>query len=179
VILWCLLLLEKHPHWRRAVLEELHDRPIVTLASLADTSKLNATVLEAERLRPPLVLLPRVAHQPFEFMGYQLSTDMPILHAITLVHFLEEIYENPLCFKPERHIGGLRHPATRHSLFGMGPHRCVGMPLARHQAALTLSELLSNWRIEFDFEPSLDYVLKDNVTPLEEKLPVRFRQGRA
>lgn len=179
VILWALLLLERHPEWQRAVREELHERPIITVASLADTPRLNATILEVERLRPPLVLLPRIAHQPFEFAGYRIANGMSLLHGITLVHFLEELYDDPLSFRPERHLEGLRHPATRHSLYGMGPHRCVGMPLARHQAALTLSVLVPEGRVAFDFEPSLGYVLKDNVTPIEDSLPVHFVASQA
>jgi len=175
VILWSLLLMHRHPAWREAVIEELRGRGLVTAATLADTPRLNATVLEAERLRPPLVLLPRVPRQPFAFGGHTISDALPILHAITLVHFLEELYPEPLAFRPERHLAGLTHPATRHSLFGMGPHRCVGMPLARHQAALTLQEILANWRLDLEFEPSLDCVLKDNLTPIEERLPARFR----
>src|SRR5208282_883610 len=33
VILWALLLLERHPEWREAVREELCERPIITVAS--------------------------------------------------------------------------------------------------------------------------------------------------
>jgi cytochrome P450 len=176
VILWSLLLMHRHPQWREAVAAELRGRGVVTATNLADMARLNAVVLEAERLRPPLVLLPRVPQRPFEFGGYTITGDLPILHAMTLVHFLEELYPDPLAFQPERHLAELTHPATRHSLFGMGPHRCVGMPLARHQAALTLQEILVDWRLEFDFEPSLAYVLKDNLTPIEEHLPVRFRR---
>ena len=177
VILWSLLLLDRHEAWRREVVEEVRARPIVTVASLADTPKLNGTILEAERLRPPLVLLPRIPNRDFAFAGHRVAAGTAMLHAITLVHFLEELYAEPLAFRPERHLEGLRHPATRHALYGMGPHRCVGMPLARHQAALTLSELLGSWRIELGFTPSLACVLKDNVTPREERLPVRFTRA--
>jgi hypothetical protein len=39
---------------------------------------------------------------------------------------------------------------------------------------VSLAEILDGWTLEFGFEPSLDYVMKDVLTPQEERLPVRF-----
>jgi cytochrome P450 len=171
-ILWTLLLLQAHPDWAARVRAEAA-RAAAQGLSVADSGDLYAAVLEAERLRPPVSVSVRVAGADFDFAGYDVPKGTRLIHPTTLVHFLDEMYEHPLEYRPERQFGA-RYPPRLHASFGLGTHRCVGMPLARQQVLVALSELLLSWDIEMLFRPSLSYVLRENVTPRLKRLPARI-----
>lgn len=175
IILWTLLLLHANPGWTQEVLAELADLPSGDELSPARAPKLHATIFESERLRPPFPILPRVAVRDFELGGRLVPGGAPIIHALTLVQFMEEHFEAPLEFRPQRHLGS-RQLTKLHAAFGMGLHRCIGMSQSRHQAAITLRELLCNWEIEYGFQPSLGYRMEAAVTPAETRLPVTVRR---
>ncbi len=177
IILWALLFLARDPELAQRVRAEVTALDNSSELSANEAPLLNATVLEAERIRPPFPFLPRVATNDFDLAGKRVPADQPLLHAITLVHFLDEIYPDPLTFRPERHLT-IHHPAKLHSAFGMGPHRCIGMPQSRIQAAQTLAELLRHWNLEVRFEPSMRYRMKSSVTPIEDSLPVIVTRRR-
>lgn len=174
-ILWTLLLLEAHPEWKEKVKREAAAAGAEGIG-ITQRGDLYAALLEAERLRPPLSMLVRVAGADFDFAGYHVPKGTRLIHPITLVHFLDEVYEQPLEYRPERHFAAT-HSAKLHASFGLGTHRCIGMPLARQQALVTLSELLANWEIQMLFQPSLSYVLRENVTPRPTRLPARIMRA--
>lgn len=171
-ILWTLLLLRAHPGWLARVRGEVAGAAGQGI-STAESGDLYAAVLEAERLRPPVSVSVRVAGADFSFAGYDVPKGTRLIHPVTLVHFLDEVYERPLEYRPERQLGAT-HPPRLHATFGLGTHRCVGMPLARQQVLVTLSELLLNWEVKMLFRPSLSYVLRENVTPRLKRLPARI-----
>lgn len=169
-ILWTLLFLQAYPEWLERARRE------ATRGTALEHGDLYAALLEAERLRPPISMEVRVTGEDFTFAGYDVPKGTRLLHPITLVHFLDEVYERPFEFLPERHAD-ISHSAAVHATFGMGPHRCVGLPLARQQSLVTLAELVRNWEIEMLFEPSLSYVFRDSVTPDLERLPARIARA--
>ena len=173
VILWTLLYLDQNQRWRSEVFEEVCSAQPDRLTDPIAMPKLNASILEAERLRPPFPVVLKMSNTDFELGGYRVASQTRLLHPMTLVHFLDEIYPDALVFRPERHFQA-SHSAKLHSAFGIGVHRCIGMPLAREQAMRTVAELLNNWIIQLEFTPSLNYIMKDNVTPIESSLPARI-----
>jgi len=177
IILWALLYLLTDRELAQRVRAELRGLAPESELSPAEAPLLNATVLEAERIRPPFPFLPRATVRDFELGGRRVAADQPLLHAITLVHFLEEVYPDPFSFRPERHLT-IHHPAKLHAAFGMGPHRCIGLPQARVQAAQTIAELMKNWNVELLFEPSMRYRMTSAVTPIEDTLPVMVTRRR-
>jgi hypothetical protein len=66
---------------------------------------------------------------------------------ILLLHQREDLYENPLSFKPERFMGERIDPLDWLP-FGGGPRRCVGAYLAEFEMQIVLKELLTHYTIQ-------------------------------
>jgi cytochrome P450 len=84
--------------------------------------------------------------------------------AITVPHYLPEIYKNPTSFDIDRFDRDQLEHRTPGAFasFGLGPHACLGSNLAEVMMALTVATLVHDYRIEM--EPS-DYELKVSVDP--------------
>jgi cytochrome P450 len=74
------------------------------IRALAQKPKLKASILETQRIRPGIFALSKHAGEDFEFEGYRVPAGTDVLHVNTLGHFLEEVYEEPFRFKPERFL---------------------------------------------------------------------------
>ncbi|MBO0727672.1 MAG: cytochrome P450 [Acidimicrobiaceae bacterium] len=60
----------------------------------------------------------------------------------------------------------IQRPRYPHLGFGAGPHSCLGMTLAAHEARAFLDVVLHNWPgWEFDGEPEIEWVIDDSSTP--------------
>lgn len=173
-ILWTLLLLESRPDWREELREELTTWTPEEAGSFATFPKLRATVLESERLRPAIPHAMRVAARDLEFSGAVIPTGSTVLHAATLTHFLDEIYEDPMAFKPERFLIGGECPHRAHGTFGGGSHVCLGQPLARVQVPLAVAVLTKHTDLASCAPVSLRARLDGVVTPVERDLPTKL-----
>lgn len=122
--------------------------------------KLKATIFEIERMFPAAPVLARVVEKPFEFSGYQLEKGDKVLHLQTLPHFLEEIYEEPYRFKPQRWIDN-KYSKKSQGTFGGSTHICLGMNLARIHMPIVLANILSAYHLEqvsdSDIKVNLNY----------------------
>src|SRR5207249_7741025 len=147
VILWELLFVAANPEWRDELRAELEGWDPGRTLEPGAYPKLIATATEMERLRPPFPFFPRVAGADFEWRGVTVPKGTRILHTITLCHFLEEIFEAPYEFRPSRFLGDRAYPPRAIGLFGGGTHLCLGMPLARLEAPLTLAAVVSGWDV--------------------------------
>lgn len=116
---------------------------------------LKATIMEMERLFPAAPVLSRVVAQPFEFAGHQLEKGMKVLHLQTLPHFLEEVYEEPYRFKPERWLEN-DYSKKAFGTFGGSTHICLGMNLARIHMPVTLANILQNYDLIPESEPGIE-----------------------
>jgi cytochrome P450 len=178
-VLWTLLLLQSRPDWAAELRAELEVWAPEYASTLGGFPRLQATVLEAERLRPAIPFSVRVAARDLEFSSRQIPEGTTVLHAATLTHFLDEIYDDPTAFRPERFLldGGSRTadpPARAHGTFGGGPHGCPGQPLARLHVPLAVAILTKHAEL-VPFGPvSLRARLDGVATPVERSLPVRL-----
>lgn len=84
---------------------------------------------EALRLRPVLDFVLRRVMEPIEVGGYEFEEGDVLAPSIYLVHRREDIYPDPLAFKPERWEGGKPGTYTWFP-FGGGVRRCIGMQFA-------------------------------------------------
>jgi cytochrome P450 len=178
-ILWTLLLLQSRPEWVSELRAELHAWAPEHAATPGRFPRLQATVLEAERLRPAIPFSVRVAAHDLVFSSRQIPQGTTVLHAATLTHFLDEIYDDPMAFRPERFLtdgsGPAGAPVARaHGTFGGGPHGCLGQPLARLHVPLAVATLTKHADL-VPFGPvSLRARLDGVASPVERHLPVRI-----
>src|SRR4029078_9770837 len=83
----------------------------------------------------------RTAKQDIEVGGRKIRAGEPIALGYASANRDVAVFENP----DEFILNGPN--IDRHLAFGLGPHRCAGMPLARMMHRVTLEELLKRARI--------------------------------
>jgi len=94
-----------------------------------DDDYLDAVCKETLRLRPVLPAVIRKLTAPFTVGGHTLPAGVAVVPSIHLVHTREDVYPEPLAFRPERF---LEQPAGTYTWipFGGGVRRCLGASFA-------------------------------------------------
>ncbi|MEU9471804.1 cytochrome P450 [Streptomyces avermitilis] len=116
----------------------------------------DAVVQESLRLHPPVVVLPRVAAQDFEFAGHLIRAGRRLAISPYVTHRMPEVWPQATEFLPERWSPG--HPAHRPATpstylpFGGGAHRCIGSPFATAELKTILIELLRRTELRLEGE---------------------------
>src|SRR6266568_56995 len=93
----------------------------------------------------------RVA-KPLTIAGYRLEPGNTVQVAMTVPHFLEELYPHPMQFDIDR----FREPRNEHrqrgayAPFGLGDHTCLGAGIAEVQMMVTMAVLLHTHTLQFD-----------------------------
>jgi cytochrome P450 len=173
-VLWTLLLLQSRPEWCAELRAELATWSPGSPVTCTAHPKLRATVLESSRLRPAIPFSLRVAARDLMFSSRRIPAGAAVLHAATLTHFLDEVYDDPMAFHPERFLDGSGPPRFAHGTFGGGPHACLGQPLALAQLALAVATVTRHAEL-VPFGPvSLRARFDGVATPVERSLPVKI-----
>jgi cytochrome P450 len=135
-----ILAMLRHPRqW-----EALHD----------DSARAAAVAEETLRYDPPVQLVGRVASEDMVIGGEHITKGDMMILLFAAAQRDPSVYERPDEFHPDR--GTIRHLA-----FGLGPHFCLGAPLARLEATIALSALTARFpTARLDGRP----VYKTNVT---------------
>jgi cytochrome P450 len=108
----------------------------------------------------------RVA-RPLTLAGYRLEQGLDVEVAMTVPHFLEELYPHPMQFDLDR----FRPPRNEHrkpgayAPFGLGDHTCLGAGIAEVQLMVTMAALLSTYTLQFD-PPDYHLVIEEHLTPV-------------
>jgi cytochrome P450 len=76
-----------------------------------------------------------------------------VLHVNTLGHFLEEVYEEPFRFKPERFSEQDKFAPKTFGLFGGGLHVCLGRNHSLMQTPVAVAQAIRNYNVVFDEPP--------------------------
>jgi cytochrome P450 len=173
LIYWCLLYLDTHPAWREALREELRDWDGNAFRGMGPFPRLKATIQEVQRLRPGSITLFKTAAADLEFQGYRIPAGSPVIHVNTLCHFLEEIYEEPFRFRPERYLGQT-YPAKADGFFGGGSHICLGMNMTLVHTPLFLANIVRNYDVKLDFDPNFDVRLGFGTNQMRANVPGRL-----
>ena len=100
-----------------------------------------AAVEEYLRLYTPYRGFARTGKEDVTVGGRTIRKDEPIALVYASANRDEAVFENPDEFILNR------RNIDKHLAFGLGPHRCAGMPLARMMLRVTLEELLKRARI--------------------------------
>jgi cytochrome P450 len=180
LICWTLLYLDANPQWRDRLRSSLDAWSPTDAGVPHSHPELFATVLEAERLRPPLPVALRVSVRDFDYEGTTIPAGTRVLHANTVTHFLPDVFDEPHRFDPARFLGDHGTPREALATFGGGSHVCIGLPLARMQAVLAIGLLVRGWDVELDAPVSFRARLSGAVVPVEKRIQVTLRPtGRA
>lgn len=99
-----------------------------------DPGRAPAIVEETLRYDPPVQLIGRVAGEDMTIAGVQVPKGDTMILLLAAAHRDPAVNDRPDRYDPTReHI--------RHLAFGLGPHFCLGAPLARLEAAAALTAL--------------------------------------
>ncbi len=175
---WCGILLHQNPHYLSAIRAE-QEREIgngpITYESLKKLPVLERAIKEAERMRPPLVMLMRTVMAPFRLNGYELPPGSLAVASPAITHRLPGIYSDPDRYDPDRFAPGREEDRkVPYSLigFGGGKHRCLGMVFAYQQLKVIWASILRRYDIELverEYRP--DY----RTLVVGPELPCRIR----
>lgn len=165
--------LETDPVWLAAVREELaaSGGGGSMAGGMAAFPRLKAAIQECERLHPGSVALTMHAARDFEVCGHEFTAGTRVLHAHTLPHFLEEIYEEPFAFRPARWLEK-EHPKKAHATFGSGTHACLGMNVTRIHTPLILAEMIRRFQFQAHYVPDFTNRLGDGRCQCRPETPV-------
>jgi len=147
----------------------LHEQPELRQQLIDRPELIPSAVEEMLRYLTPLPMLARVTTRDVEFDGITIPEGQKVaLQWLAANHDPEEFPE------PEKVV--FERKPNRHLAFGMGPHRCIGMHLARIEVRVVLEELLRRLP---DYEVVTDEVVRGKgVTRQIYNLPVRFSPGK-
>jgi cytochrome P450 len=101
----------------------------------ADRASIPTAVEELLRIGPPLHLLARSTTREVERDGARLDEGALVGLAFAAGNFDEDAF-------PDAAACNLARKPNRHLTFGIGPHICIGAPLARLELRLVVDELL-------------------------------------
>jgi cytochrome P450 len=123
-------------------------------------------VEEFMRLYPLVYQDGRLVKQDIDFHGLKLKKGDIIWLGLATANHDPKKFADPLSFE----IG--REHINHHLSFGAGPHRCLGMHLARHELVIALKE----WHVRIpDYELASDEQLYERGAQLSiNKLPLRW-----
>jgi cytochrome P450 len=106
---------------------------------------LSAVCQETLRIYPVAMLtFAREVLTPVELMGHQLEPGTVVLGSIYLTHRREDLYPEPLQFKPERFLERQFSP-YEYLPFGGGSRRCIALALAQLEMKLVLATILRDF----------------------------------
>jgi cytochrome P450 len=165
---YLLYALLKHPDLLARAVEEIdaafaEGTPDVNM--LHQMEFLHNSLQESYRLFPIAGAAPRYAARPFEYAGYEIQEGQTVFIAITVPHFLEEIYAEPYTFDPDRFAA----PRQEHKApgafmpYGVGSHTCISIGLVETVAMTTMIGLLRALRVELT-PPG--YTLRTTINPV-------------
>ncbi|MEU7103958.1 cytochrome P450 [Streptomyces sp. NPDC046215] len=179
---WTGALLLSHPRHLPAVLREQEETTrgadTLDIALLRRMQYLEHCVREAERLRPPLIVLIRKALRDFVHGAHLVPAGHLVMVSPAVSHRLPGIFRDPDRFDPGRYGPGREEHAAPYALigFGGGRHRCVGTAFAYQQVKIIWSVLLRAYDLRLDGPgcPVPDYstFIPGPHTPC----PVRYRR---
>ncbi len=108
---------------------------------------LSAVCQETLRIYPVgMLTFAREVLTPVELMGHQLEPGTVVLGSIYLTHRREDLYPEPLQFKPERFLERQFSP-YEYLPFGGGSRRCIGLALAQLEMKLVLATILRDFNL--------------------------------
>jgi sterol 14alpha-demethylase len=150
---WTGVLLLEHPEYLPEVLQEQHDvfKGEMTLDVIRRMDAMERAIKEAERLRPPLIMLMRKILKDFEYGDYCAPAGGLAMVVPAVSHRLPEVFTDPTRYDPDRFAPGREEDRkSSYTLigFGGGHHRCIGLTFAQQQIKVIWSVLLRKFELD-------------------------------
>lgn len=123
-------------------------------ALAADADLAGVIVEETLRFDPPVQLVMRIAGADMRIGDVDIPQGDTMLLLLAAAQRDPAMYDEPDVFRPDRE-------SARHLSFGLGPHFCLGAPLARLEGRLALAKLAARFP---GARLTADPVYKPNVT---------------
>jgi len=182
---WTGILLLAHPQYLPPVEREQAEIAgrdgEMTLAMIRNMTVLERAIKEAERMRPPLVMLMRAILRDFEYGEFCAPAGGLAMVSPAVSHRIPEIFRDPDRYDPDRFAPG-REEDRQHKFaligFGGGKHRCIGLTFAYQQIKVIWSVLLRRFDLQLvsdSYEPNYSTFV---VGPRQPCL-VRYRRKQA
>ncbi len=185
LVSFALFELLRRPELRAAVRVEID--PTFVADGLPDVEQLKRmgtlqnTLLEALRLYPMALALPRVVREAFEFGGYRFEPGTTVYIAGPATHFSDEYFAEPDEFDPDRFSPGRSEHRRAHvyAPWGFGAHACMARGWALTLASAVLAGLLHTVRVALHPAGST-IVVRAFPNPIPEaRFSIRVQEQRA
>jgi cytochrome P450 len=145
-------------------------------ADSGDDRHLDAVVSESLRLRPVIDANERTLTRPRTIAGWDLPAGIRVYPAILVVQLREDLYPEPVRFRPERFLDGEARPYSWLP-FGGGIRRCIGAALAQAEMAEVIRTVVSRVEIE-PVRPGREPVVLRGITMVPRHgTPVTVRRA--
>lgn len=141
-----------NPHVHTQVLAEvdvLFKDGMPSLDAFRQSKVLRNWIMESLRMYPPAPASSRTVKQAFNFAGYHIPAGTRILAAVSVTHFLPDIFPNPAYFDLSRENFYENRSLGAYAPFSLGAHTCLGQSLGQVQALVTLAILVHRFRFTF------------------------------
>jgi cytochrome P450 len=147
---WAVFHILKTPGVLNKIQEELAtvlDGDDVSAQHLPKLKYLEGVVKETLRLSPVIPTVGRVLQRPMTIGGHDLPAGVVVVPCIYLTHRREDIYPDPLMFKPERFQDDGPGPYEFFP-FGGGIRRCIGAAFAMYEMKILLAQVVLRTNLE-------------------------------
>ncbi|XP_055957316.1 cytochrome P450 2J6-like [Patella vulgata] len=160
---WALLYMILHPEIQKKCQDEIGSVVGTNrMVHWSDRSKLpytQATLLEIQRVAS--VTATSIPHTPTKdvvLSGFLIPKDCVVLANLYSCHFDEQIWDEPLVFKPERFLNDARNPTKPPAFmpFSTGPRRCPGESLVVLELFVFFTNILQKFSLTGSGELSTD-----------------------
>ena len=128
---------------------------------------LRAALLESQRTLPIALATPRVVAEPFEFAGHTVPRGAVLLFAVSVCHFLPDVFPNPYTLDIDRYADPEDGRRQRAAVvpYGLGTHSCLGAGLVELFVLTTLAAILRH--VDLALDPP-GYTIRRVVNPFPE-----------
>ncbi|PJI93058.1 cytochrome P450 [Yoonia maricola] len=160
-ITWSMWLLAQDPALQarlRASVKGMATRQTLTAKEVLALDDLNAFVIEALRIFPPVPVLSRLVVEDMQIDGWSLKKGHRVLLSIIGVQQDSRVFPDPLDVRPQRHPNGaLTKDRANHFMpFGDGRRVCPGARFANLEILVALAVILDTMQLDPPAAPKIE-----------------------